>query len=224
MNLARATELSLVFHIFVNHAIDPFEMKTDLLFIAALFLSPLMNYGQIADQATDICPLLTGEELPEERLVDLNNQPVRLYSVIREKPTVLVFYRGGWCPYCNAQLSGLAQAEEEILKSGYQIVAISPENYQNLVPTISKDKIQYKVFSDPEGILIQKVGLAYRTAELSKIFISPRTEGKVSQILPVPAVMIVNTHGVILFEYINADYTKRLSVKLLLAVIENLEK
>jgi peroxiredoxin len=197
-------------------------MKKSILFVMFLGLVSIIAQAQIADKPEDISPLLVGESLPNETLVNLNNEPIELYSVLKVKPTVLVFYRGGWCPYCNAQLSALAQSESEILKLGYQIVAISPEDYQNLQPTIAKDSIRYQVYSDPNGILIQKMGLAYKTKDVSKFFISPRTKGDVSELLPVPAVMIVNTKGEILFEYINVNISMRLSPDLLLAVLNNI--
>lgn len=50
---------------------------------------------------------------------------ITLHEVIKVKPTVFVFYRGGWCPYCTRQMSELAQIEEQILEMGYQIVGIS---------------------------------------------------------------------------------------------------
>ena len=39
-----------------------------------------------------------------------------------KKPTVVLFYRGGWCPYCNAQLSDLHLVEPKLHKSGFEIV------------------------------------------------------------------------------------------------------
>ncbi len=199
-------------------------MKKTFFFCIITGLLSFSVQAQIADKKEDISPLLVGESLPNEKLINLKNEPVELYSILKEKPTVLVFYRGGWCPYCNAQLSGLAKAEQEILKLGYQIVAVSPEDYKNLQPTIDKDSIRYQVYSDPGGNLIQKTGLAYKTKDVSKFFISPRTKGDVSDLLPVPTVMVVNTKGEILFEYINVNISERLSPEMLLAVLRALKR
>ena len=193
-------------------------MKTTL-FSLFFFLSVVVSNGQVAAKAEDISPLLIGETLPNEKVVNAKNETVELLSILKEKPTVLVFYRGGWCPYCNAQLSALAQTEPDILKLGYQIIAISPENYENIQPTISTDKINYQVFSDPNGNLLQKAGIAFKMPEQYKSFISKKTKGELSPILPVPTVMIVNTKGEILFEYINPNFKVRLSKELLLAVL-----
>jgi peroxiredoxin len=199
-------------------------MRRVILFGAFLLLFSTENFAQIADKAEDICPLMVGETLPNEQVMNIENKPVELFSILKQKPTVLVFYRGGWCPYCNTQLAGLVEAEPEILKLGYQIVAISPEDNQNLIPTVEKDSIKYQLFTDPGGNLIQKVGIAFKTKIPSKIYASSKTKGKVSDVLPVPTVMILNTEGEILFEYINPNYKIRLSTKLLLAVLNGLEE
>ncbi len=183
----------------------------------------LTGYAQIAEKADGIAPLLIGATLPNMKVVNAKNDSVDLLTVLKAKPTVLVFYRGGWCPYCNRQLSALGQSEAEILKAGYQIVAISPENYQNIDPTASTDKINYQVFSDPQAMLIQKVGIAFKMSEKYKEYISTKSKGSVSEVLPVPTVMIVNTKGEILFEYINPNYKERMTKELLMAVLPTLK-
>jgi peroxiredoxin len=40
----------------------------------------------------------------------------------------LRFYRGGWCPCCNAAIYGFMDIEQQIVDLGYQIVAISPDD------------------------------------------------------------------------------------------------
>ncbi len=137
--------------------------------------------------------------------------------------TVLVFYRGGWCPYCNRQLSGLVDSEAEIIKLGYQIIAVSPDDFRNINPTISEDQVNYKVYSDPNGKFIQQVGIAFRTSPRTMGYISKKTIGKTTEILPVPTVLVVNTKGEILFEYISPNYKQRISPELLLAVLNNLD-
>ena len=35
---------------------------------------------------------------------DATNTPVSLDQIVESGPAVIVFYRGGWCPYCNLAL------------------------------------------------------------------------------------------------------------------------
>lgn len=179
--------------------------------------------AQIPQKAEDIHPLLIGETLPNAKLVDDNGVETTLVSNLKEKPTVLVFYRGGWCPYCNMQLSGLVKIEQDIVDLGYQIIAISPDDYRNLQHTVEKDSIHYKLLSDPEGKLISDIGIAYQTPLMIKGFVTAKGQkGKMAEIIPVPTVMIVDKKGKILFEYINPNFKERISGAMLLAVLKSI--
>ena len=48
--------------------------------------------------------LKPGAVAPDFMLPDAQGRWVRLQSLLRQGPVVLVFYRGGWCPYCNLHL------------------------------------------------------------------------------------------------------------------------
>lgn len=190
-----------------------------IFFILASLLSAQSN---IPESPEDISPLLIGEKLPDCNLVNEKGEVINLTEQIKKKNTVLVFYRGSWCPYCNLQLSGLATSEADIIKLGYQIIAVSPDDYTNLKPTVNKNKVNYNLYSDPDGKFIKDVGIAFTTSPKTKNYISKKTTGKTSEILPVPTVLVVNTEGEILFEYISPNYKQRISSELLLAVLRNL--
>ncbi|MCB0423752.1 MAG: AhpC/TSA family protein [Mangrovimonas sp.] len=193
-------------------------MKTISLLLF-MFVSSLV-FSQVPENPEDVSPLLVGEKIPEAIITNLNGNDVSLQQILKEKPTVLVFYRGGWCPYCSNQLSGLAEIENEVLSEGFQIVAISPDNHQMLSKTMAKDEINYQLYSDKEAKLIQAVGIGFKTSESNKKYIFNKTNFEPSEILPAPTVMILNTKGEIVFEYINPNYKVRLDEKLLLAVLK----
>ena len=199
------------------------NMKPLSLIIASLFFSSTA-LAQVPKKAKDISPLLVGESIPNTTLVDVSGKEVSLKSIVKSKPTVLVFYRGGWCPYCNTQLAALAETEQSILDLGYQIIAVSPDQHQNLTPTLESNEVGYTLYSDPEAELIQATGIGFKTPTVAKPFIKSRTKMKATEVLPVPTVMVLNTKGEILFEYINPNYKVRLSEKLLLATLEALKE
>lgn len=185
--------------------------------------SQTTDNNRIADQAQDISPLLIGESIPEATLLDKEGNFLILSNLIKSKPTVLVFYRGGWCPYCNKHLSALADIEVEIIEMGYQIIAVSPDDYRNLKPTESNTHLNYTLLSDPEGVFIQEMGIAFKTPAKLKSFIESKTQtGNTAELLPVPTTMILDQSGKIQFEYINPDYKERLSGEMLLAVLKTL--
>lgn len=187
------------------------------------FWSTTIVSAQVPENAEDISPLLIGETIPKATFQDADGKQVELVNLLSNKPTVLVFYRGGWCPYCNMQLSGLVEIEKDILDLGYQIVAISPDDYQNLKSTESKDSINYTLLSDPNAKFIQQVGIGFKTPTMLKGFIAIKGQkGDTSEIMPVPTVMILDEKGKILFEYINPNYKERISSEMLLAVLKTI--
>ena len=143
---------------------------------------------------------MIGETLPNANFQNSEGEYVQLKALLEEKPTVLVFYRGGWCPYCNVQLSGLVEIEEDVLKLGYQIVAISPDDYKNLQSTIENNSTEYKLLSDPNGKFIKEIGIAFKTSSsLKEYIIGKDQKGETSSVMPAPTVMIVDKKGVIKF-------------------------
>ena len=193
-----------------------------LILISLLFIG-CSNEISIPTLAEDISPILIGETLPNAYFHNAEGKSVQLKAVLEEKPTVLVFYRGGWCPYCNVQLSGLVDIEEEVLELGYQIVAISPDDFKNLQATIENNDTKYKLLSDPNGEFIQQIGIAFKTSSSLKEYITGKGQkGETSSVMPAPTVMIVDKKGVIKFEYINPNYKERISGEMLLSVLKTL--
>ena len=181
------------------------------------------SFAQIPDQAEDISPLLYGEKIPEGILTTPNGEDQKVSGILEKKPTVLMVYRGGWCPYCNAHLTEIQEAESEILGLGYQLIAVSPDSPENIKTTDEKHRLNYSLYSDANGDFLKALGLAFQVPEKRAEMLSERSNGKNEGFLPVPAVFVVDTSGTILFEYINPDYSTRISAGLLLAVLNELK-
>lgn len=173
--------------------------------------------------ATDIAPLLIGEKIPSIILKSVDNTNVDLAALIGSKKTILVFYRGGWCPYCNLHLSALGEAEKELLGLGYQIIAVSPDAPKNLKVTTDKDKLNYVLLSDSKGELTKAVGIAFQTPPNYLPIITKGSDGVNTTFLPVPSVFILNLKGEIQFEHITPDIKHRITNDLLVAAAKALK-
>ncbi len=198
-------------------------MTHRILFIITLMVASLSASGQMADRAEEISPLLIGETIPDLLVKAPDGSEHNILSILNRKPTVILFYRGGWCPYCNAHLSEIRNAENEIIELGYQIIAISPDSPENLVVTTEKNDLNYFLYSDADGTFSKAMGIAYKAPErkLEKLF--RYSDGANTGFLPVPSVFISDRSGLILFEYINPNYKTRMSASLLIAVLQNLD-
>jgi peroxiredoxin len=50
----------------------------------------------VADSPAKVCPLLVGVAIPQVTLQTVDGEPFDLNRAVNERPSVLVFYRGGW--------------------------------------------------------------------------------------------------------------------------------
>ncbi|MCD2422495.1 AhpC/TSA family protein [Niabella pedocola] len=171
----------------------------------------------------DISPLLIGEPIPPTILPDKEGNLLDLNKAVAEKPTVLIFYRGGWCPFCNRQLSDLQGINKILVKKGFQVVAISTDSPGLLKSTAEKGRLDYTLLSDADVATALKFGIAYKAPKQYTGILSKSTGGKNSAfLLPVPAVFMLDRKGTIRFEYINPDFKQRISGALLLAAADAL--
>jgi len=176
----------------------------------------------IAPAAEAITPLLVGSHVPAVSMHTLDGTTVRLQDAVGGKPTILVFYRGSWCPFCNLQLSKLNGIQDQVKALGYQIIAITPDQPLDIKKTLDKNKLTYTIYSDSDFAAINAFGVGYRVpaeiVEKSRGYgvELPPLPDRSGAGLPVPAVFIIDANGVIQFNYANPDYRIRLSSELLL--------
>lgn len=197
-------------------------MKIQILSFVLLLAT--LSYSQIAELPEDISPLLIGEKVPTVEIVSSSNQKTTLIDLSKSKPTVLLFYRGGWCPYCNTHLAAVGEISSQITDMGYQIIGISPDAPQKLEESLDKQALEYQLFSDATGALIQAMGIAHKAPENYSGMLLDFSGGSNKGFLPVPSLFILNTEGTIVFEYIAPDYKHRISSSMLIAVLNALNE
>ncbi|HPW98757.1 MAG TPA: peroxiredoxin family protein [Flavobacterium sp.] len=193
-------------------------MKKIIILLAIAFTQLSIAQNDLPKSATDIAPLLIGEKAPNTSLKTIDGKSVSFLETLDKKKTILVFYRGGWCPYCNQHLSALAEAEPELIKLGYKIIAISPDSSKSLQETKSKDEVNYTLLSDSKNNFSKAFGIAFEAPKNYEKYLLKGSDNVNSSIIPVPSVFILDKEGTILFEYIAPDYKHRLSNELLMAV------
>lgn len=171
--------------------------------------------------------LKSGDAIPDATVCSEENQEVNLGNLISEKPTVLIFYRGGWCPYCNRHLQSLVGIEDDVNKAGAQLLAISMDTPERLKQTPDRDKLHYRLFSGSNGDAVKAFGIGFKVddATYQKYKESYGLDlevhsGNDYHILPHPSVFIVNTNGVIQLAHINTDYKVRLEPEKILAALK----
>ncbi len=143
-----------------------------------------------------------------------------------QKPTVVLFYRGGWCPYCNSQLSDLHLVEPKLRRSGFEIVFLSTDRPELLYSSLKAADIHYTLLSDSRLEAAKAFHVAYHVDEATLAKMREygvdleATTGTKQHELPVPSVFIIDRSGTIRFVYSNPDYTIRLSADALWAAAQ----
>ncbi|MFN2168211.1 MAG: peroxiredoxin family protein, partial [Anaerolineae bacterium] len=72
--------------------------------------------------------IVPGEPLPEFRATDLEGRPVGPGD-LRGKPALYMFYRGNWCPFCQAQVREIIDRYKELMDRGVEVALISPDEH-----------------------------------------------------------------------------------------------
>jgi len=204
-------------------------MKAIIFCAAALFsLLPGNSFAQLPQTSLDISPLLIGESVPDAELISSKGEAVMFSELLKEKPTVVFFYRGNWCSNCITHFSQeIAPFIAEIRNMDYNLIAISPDMPDTLLVTAKKTKIDPGIFySDGTGTLSSAIGISFQQNEKMKPRILAYSGGKNTGFLPVPSIFVINTEKKITFEYINPNgpgHKLRIRGSLLMAVLKELK-
>jgi peroxiredoxin len=194
-------------------------VPAERLLVVDRFAEELVKSG-LADRA-----LKAGNQAPAFELPDGDGMLWRSEDLLRSGPLVIVFYRGRWCAYCNAQLSALQEIHSQIADAGASLVAISPQTQKHSYMTRDMHKLRFPVLSDAGNQVARKFALAYRLSpEMQTMYESimtklPGYNGDQSWELPVAATYVVKPDGKILWARVDADWRKRPEPEELLQVV-----
>jgi peroxiredoxin len=59
--------------------------------------------------------------------------------------SVILFHRGSWCPYCNAQLAAFARAADDFEAEGIRVVSVSVDDREKSEALIDKHDLGFSV-------------------------------------------------------------------------------
>jgi peroxiredoxin len=178
-------------------------------------------YAEFAPDAEAVRALRVGEHAPDFTAKRADSTSYVFSAGHLERPCILIFYRGGWCPYCNAQLADLRVVEPKLRASGFEVVFVSTDRPELLYASLKTQDITYTLLSDPQLRAAQAFHIAFHlddkqyAEELKWGVDLEKTTGTKDHALPVPSVFIIDTTGIIRFVYSNPDFRVRLGAEAL---------
>jgi peroxiredoxin len=168
-----------------------------------------------------------GTKLPDAEMLDPHGAATTLYEALGDEMAVLVFYRGGWCPYCNIALNAYqADLLPDLERRGAALVAVSPQAPDGSLGTTEKNNLTFTVLSDPANQVARAVG----------ILTAPSAEARAAQLelgldlaevnadgttgLPMPTTIILDTGHVVRWIDVHPDYSTRSEPDQVLAALD----
>lgn len=143
-------------------------------------------------------PLLhPGDTFPRLTLTVVGGDTVTVADTFDGGFGVVLFYRGSWCPYCNAQLRSFQRAKQTLAGLGVGVVALSVDDETTTAALIDKHKLTFPVgygadaaalaeltgaFVNPDPHYLQSTGFVL--APDGKVIVSVYSSGAIGRLVP----------------------------------------
>lgn len=173
--------------------------------------------------------IATGTVVPDAALLTATGASTTLADALDGSPAVVVFYRGGWCPYCNVALrSYQSELLPQLAERGVKLVAISPQRPDESLSTAEKAELTFAVLSDPRNTLAEALGIVdngtdeVRAAQaaIDVRLAEVNEDGDVR--LPMPTVLVIDAERTVRWAEVHPDYTTRSETAPILAAVASL--
>jgi len=185
--------------------------------------------AEASDSSDDGPGLAVGAEAPDVTLYTRSGEPVQLASLIEEGPIVLMFYRGGWCPYCEGALTEWQERLGELQSAGGTLIAVSPESPDHAAETVEKNELSFRVLGDPDHSAAEAFRVGFSVDDATKT----KYEGFGLDVgswnasgewnLPAPGTFVIDTDGVIRWAWADWDYKQRAEPDEVIAFVRTME-
>ena len=185
--------------------------------------------ADLAAQGTPAGVIEVGATLPDADLLDPHGAATSLYDALGDRLTVVVFYRGAWCPYCNITLSTYqAELVPEVARRNVGLVAISPQVPDGSLSIQEKHDLTFAVLSDPGNQLARAAGILTGPSDevravqvqLGLDLTDINADGTTG--LPMPTTLIVDADHVVRWVDVHPDYATRSEPEQILAALDAL--
>ena len=143
-------------------------------------------------------PLLNpADPFPELTITTTGEQTLTIPDAFAGGFAVVLFYRGAWCPYCNAQLRAFERASQPLADNGIRVVALSVDDKDTTAALVARHKLTYPVgygadaravaaatgaFVNPDPVFLQSTGFVLDPA--GNVVVSVYSSGAIGRLVP----------------------------------------
>jgi peroxiredoxin len=170
-----------------------------------------------------------GTVLPDAELLDAHGAATTLYAAAGSGPSILVFYRGAWCPYGNIALSAYqGQLHPQLAERGITLVAISPQKPAGSLAMQDKHGLAFAVVSDPGNTVAGRLGILTQPADecraaqlrLGLDLTSVNADGGVT--VPMPATVILDASHTVRWIDVHPGHSTRTEPQQVIDALDHL--
>jgi peroxiredoxin len=150
-------------------------------------------------------PLLNaGDPFPRLTISTADGPPVAIPDAFAGDFAVVLFYRGSWCPYCNAQLRAFERASQALADNGIRVAALSADDKATTAALVARHKLTFPVgygadaqavaaatgaFVNPGPVYLQSTGFVLDPS--GNVVVSVYSSGAIGRLVPEDAVGLV---------------------------------
>lgn len=156
-----------------------------------------------------------GDAMPDFVLPTAAGDLVLSDELLARGPLVLIFFRGGWCPFCQETLRTMDGALAEIAAAGASVVALTPDGGGYALEAQRALGLHFPVLCDIDHAIGLRFGTTYRVPDAIfdalhgwGVDLSER-HGDDLRFLPMPATYVVDRDGIIRFAHVSGDIADR---------------
>lgn len=168
-----------------------------------------------------------GDNAPTFELPNAVGNNIKLGDILQTQKVVLIFYRGGWCPFCNLWLREFQNLLPDFEKANAIMVAVSPQVPDKSLSTEEKLDLKFQVLSDIGNKIARKYvgilkyeGSSKKALENVGVDLSEHNNDETGEV-PIPAVFVIGQNKKILFaDSEGGDYKKRVEPKSVLLTLQ----
>ncbi len=156
-----------------------------------------------------------GKRLPKFSLKNADGTTISSED-LTSKPTILMFYRGNWCPLCMAQIKELAGRYRDLEDAGVRVALISPQPHENTAELAKKFNVNFDFLTDEGNRAARLLGINSENG----IPLGMQMMGYDSETV-LPTVIITDASGKIIWTHETDNYRVRPEPEVFLEILRN---
>lgn len=174
--------------------------------------------------------LRAGERIPLFVLTDNDGIARSAREALTKGPLVLAFLLGGWSPHACGAASALESARGAIEARGASLMAISPQSVVRGRSMKRRCRTNFPLLSDAGGAIAAQFGLRWSVPRdlkeaYGRVGIDlGQTNGDESWTLPLPALYVARTDGVVAYAQIDPDFRRPIDPSVVLDTLDRLHQ